>query len=83
LERSFSYLVRRDGVLRTTFRGVDGEPMQCLAPAREVTLPITDLHHLEPAKTATWIGQVIEEEAWTPFELAEAPLLRTELAAHG
>ena len=79
LAHSFSFLVRRHEVLRTTFRAVDGEPMQFVAPAQPVTLPITDLRALEPAERESRARKVIDEEAWTPFDLAKGPLMRTRL----
>jgi amino acid adenylation domain-containing protein len=79
LARSFSFLVRRHEVLRTTFRAIDGIPMQFIALARPVTLPITDLRELEPAERASRAREVIDGEAWRPFDLAQGPLIRTEL----
>src|SRR5258705_13617520 len=52
LEQSFSEIVRRHETLRTTFQAVNGEPMQFIAPAREVTFPVTDLRSLSPAERA-------------------------------
>jgi amino acid adenylation domain-containing protein len=79
LERSFSEVVRRHEVLRTTFRLVEGYPMQCIAPARDVTLPITDLCGLEPAERREQEHRLIVEEAWRPFNLACGPLIRASL----
>src|ERR1700751_120995 len=39
LEQSFSEIMRRHETLRTTFRNVEGQPMQFIAPTREVMLP--------------------------------------------
>jgi amino acid adenylation domain-containing protein len=79
LECSFSELVRRHEVLRTTFRAVDGQPMQVIARSREVTLPITDLRGLEPAERAQEEHRFITQEAWAPFDLARGPLMRVRL----
>lgn len=79
LERSFSLLVRRHEVLRTTFRAIDGEPMQFIAPAQDVTLSIVDLRDLEPAERASQARDIVEDEAWTPFDLTDGPLFRTKL----
>ena len=83
LERSFSEVVRRHEVLRTTFRIVKGYPMQCIAPARDVTLPITDLRGLEPADRREQERRLITEEAWRPFNLARGPLIRAKLLQTG
>ena len=79
LARSFSLLVRRHEVLRTTFRAVDGNPMQFIAPALEVTLPVADLRGLDSKERASRARKLIEEEASTPFDLAQGPLIRTKL----
>ncbi|HZL96140.1 MAG TPA: condensation domain-containing protein, partial [Vicinamibacterales bacterium] len=48
LERSLTELVARHEVLRTTFDDEDGEPVQVIAPAGPVSLPVVDLQHLPP-----------------------------------
>ncbi len=83
LEQSLSEIVRRHEILRTTFRAVDDEPMQVIAPARAVRLPITDLRELEPGARAQEERRLINEEAWTPFDLSCGPLLRTRLFRTG
>src|SRR5712692_9594875 len=40
LERSLNEIVRRHETLRTTFKAVDGQPMQIVAPALYVPLPV-------------------------------------------
>ena len=79
LTRSFSILIQRHEVLRTTFCEVGGEPMQSIAPARDVTLRMTDLRELAPAERVARVGELIRDKAWTPFDLAQGPLMRTEL----
>jgi amino acid adenylation domain-containing protein len=79
LERSFSLLVRRHEVLRTTFGAIDGEPMQFIAPAQDVNLSVVDLRDLEPAERASQARDIVEDEAWTPFDLTNGPLFRTKL----
>ena len=79
LARSFSEIVRRHEVLRTKFRTVEGQPMQFVLPEWQITLPVTDLRKLEPAGRASRTRQIIETEAWTPFDLSKGPLLRVKL----
>jgi amino acid adenylation domain-containing protein len=83
LQRSFSEVVRRHEVLRTSFRLVEGYPMQCVAPARDVTLPFTDLRGLEPAERREQERRLITEEAWRPFDLGCGPLIRAKLLRTG
>jgi hypothetical protein len=63
LEQSFSEIVRRHETLRTTFGNVDGQPMQFIAPTREVLLPVTDLRGLESVERAQQEHRLITEEA--------------------
>lgn len=79
LARSFSEIVRRHKVLRTKFRTVEGQPMQFILPEWQITLPVTDLRKLEPAERVSRARQIIETEAWTPFDLAKGPLLSVKL----
>ncbi|MCP4654551.1 MAG: non-ribosomal peptide synthetase, partial [bacterium] len=46
IEASFQEIVRRHEVLRTTFRVVDGEPLQVISPRRRLPLPVVDLEGL-------------------------------------
>lgn len=80
LERSIDAIVRRHEILRTTFRAVDGEPMQVIAPPQPVRLPVVDLRMLatreeREREAARWL----REEARTPFDLEAGPLLRATL----
>jgi amino acid adenylation domain-containing protein len=79
LTRSFSVLVRRHEVLRTTFCEVGEELMQVIAPGRDLTLRITDLCDLAPAERVARVGEFIRDKAWTPFDLSQGPLMRAEL----
>ena len=53
--------------------------MQSIAPARDVTLRMTDLRELAPVERVARVGELIRDKAWTPFDLAQGPLMRTEL----
>src|SRR5262245_59450990 len=46
LERTLNEIVRRHEALRTTFRAVGGVPVQIVAPALHLPLPVIDLRHL-------------------------------------
>src|SRR5438093_12957645 len=46
LEESINGLIRRHEALRTTFMAADGEPMQVIAPALKLALPLVDLQAL-------------------------------------
>ncbi|HET9228701.1 MAG TPA: amino acid adenylation domain-containing protein, partial [Thermoanaerobaculia bacterium] len=70
LERSLSEVVRRHEVLRTVFQLVDGEPVQVVQPAAEISLPMIDVESREEAESR------LREEACRPFDLQRGPLVR-------
>ncbi|WP_404791155.1 condensation domain-containing protein [Altericista sp. CCNU0014] len=79
LAQSFSEIVRRHEVLRTTFRTVRGEPIPAIAPAAPIHLPITDLQTLAEEASRRAVQDLTAQEARRPFDLAQGPLLRLQL----
>ncbi|MEM9212759.1 MAG: amino acid adenylation domain-containing protein [Cyanobacteria bacterium P01_F01_bin.150] len=73
LTASFNDLLRRHESLRTGVQLVDGQPSQVIAPA-DLTLdiPVIDVTEADIRDRAV-------TEAQTPFDIAEAPLLRVTL----
>ncbi|HEU0297990.1 MAG TPA: amino acid adenylation domain-containing protein, partial [Longimicrobium sp.] len=79
LRAALGGLVRRHETLRTTFALVDGAPVQVIAPAAEVPLPVTALGEL-PADVREYAARrLAEEEADRPFDLEAGPLFRPRL----
>ncbi len=76
LAASLREIVRRHAVLRTTFALHDGQPVQVIAAAGRVPLPLVDLGALplERREPAAW-GLALADAA-RPFDLARGPLLR-------
>lgn len=79
LRRSLSELLRRHTALRTTFTVLNGEPVQTVAPAGPVDLPLISLAHLPPASRAAEAAERCAAAAQRPFNLARDPLLRASL----
>jgi hypothetical protein len=80
LERTFSEIVRRHEVLRTSFRvGKNGRPVQIIETPQPVKLVQFDLSKLPAAEQEAQVRQLVETEARTPFDLSQAPLLRVRL----
>ncbi|MBZ4423351.1 condensation domain-containing protein, partial [Myxococcus sp. RHSTA-1-4] len=84
LRRSFDELVRRHESLRTTFRAVNGEPVQKINPAVFVPLQKVDLSEIdeEPLRQTEAV-RLATEESRKPFDLTRGPLLRTLLLKLG
>lgn len=79
LKESINELVKRHEALRTTFKAVDEDPLQFIAPALRLNLPVYDLRHLPPAERETEADRLACGEALRPFDLADGPLLRVML----
>jgi amino acid adenylation domain-containing protein len=75
LHAAVNALVTRHEALRTRLvSGPDGSPHQVIAPALTVDLPVVEVASPEELR------RLAEEEANTPFSLADGPLLRARLA---
>ncbi|HEY0735573.1 MAG TPA: amino acid adenylation domain-containing protein, partial [Herpetosiphonaceae bacterium] len=79
LQRSLHALIERHEVLRTTFVGDHGTPLQVIHPPAPVTLPRTDLRDLPSAERAERARTLAEQIIQAPFDLATGPLLRLHL----
>jgi amino acid adenylation domain-containing protein/non-ribosomal peptide synthase protein (TIGR01720 family) len=79
LERSLNEVVRRHEALRTTFAGVDGEPVQVISSSLALALPVIELESAGAVEREAELEFLIQEEAQKPFNLMEGPLLRTTL----
>ena len=83
LERSVNALVRRHEVLRTTVSLSDGQPVQVVAPASAMSVPVVALDHLETSEREAAVLRLATAEAQRPFELAYGPMLRVTLLKLG
>jgi amino acid adenylation domain-containing protein len=79
LELSLNEIVRRHEVLRTTFRAVNGEPLQLVSPTFWINLRLVDLRSKPASRRNEALLLLASEEAQRPFDLARGPLLRTTL----
>ncbi len=79
LAAALSEVVRRHEALRTTFRSVDGLPVQVIAPPSPQPLPLVDLTALPAARREEETRRLAALEAQRPFDLARGPLVRSGL----
>lgn len=79
LERGFNQIVWRHESLRTTFRTVDGQPYQDIAPALQASLPLDDLSAIPHTAQDSEVQRLAREEAHRPFDLVNGPLVRCRL----
>src|SRR6476469_404225 len=79
LERALAELITRHEALRTTFRSVDGQPVQVIARAAQFKLPHLDLRGLAPQLREQEARRLAGQDAGQAFDLAVGPLLRVRL----
>ncbi len=79
LEAALQALVQRHESLRTSFTSVAGTPVQVIAPAAPLSIPLTDLRHVAEDEREAEARRLAIAEARTPFNLATGPLLRAAL----
>ncbi|HVT17180.1 MAG TPA: condensation domain-containing protein [Thermoanaerobaculia bacterium] len=79
LARACLEVARRHEVLRTTFGSRGGRPVQVLAPAPRLTLPLVDLSRLDRERREAAARRLAAAESLVPFDLQAGPLLRLTL----
>jgi len=77
--RALKELVRRHESLRTTFSHCDGELLQTVWPTVDVVLSELNLSSLPDEEQEREWMRVVHEEGRRPFDLTQAPLLRTTM----
>src|SRR4029079_4840494 len=79
LEASFSEIVRRHEVLRTSFVMVDGEAVQQIAEPLSVEMPVIDLRQMREEEREAEAMEISRREAREGFDLEAGPLIRVKL----
>ncbi len=79
-EKALNEIIGRHEILRTTFKTVDGQPVQVIAPDLRLILHSIDLRGLpEGPERESEMMRLATEEARRPFDLSQGPLLRVAL----
>jgi acyl-CoA synthetase (AMP-forming)/AMP-acid ligase II/thioesterase domain-containing protein len=79
LERSFTEILRRQEVLRTTFLDLDGEPMQVVWPEIDFALERVDLAVLDAGQQDHALRERMMQQRQRPFDLARGPIFTAML----
>jgi len=80
LERSFTEVVRRHEIWRTTYETVNGATVQVVRPAPEcIRLPLVDLRGMPKEQQLAEAERIMSPVARKPFDMQEGPLLRAFL----
>ncbi|MEZ5064926.1 MAG: amino acid adenylation domain-containing protein [bacterium] len=80
MKRAINRSIARHEVLRTRFEVVDGVPVQVVAPALEIDLPVIDHTHLPVEQREQAAQDTAVRIATERFELEKLPLIRTVLS---
>ena len=80
LTSALAEIIRRHEILRTTYRVVNGEPLQVIDEPFEPQLGFHDLRGLDAAQKDEECLRLSREDGSEPFDLARAPLLRMRVA---
>lgn len=83
LERSLNEIIERHESLRTTFKMIEGQPVQIICPSLTIKLPTVNLSDLPLSEQKNQIQRVALEQTQSPFDLAQGPLLRWMLLQIG
>lgn len=80
LQRSFTEIVRRHEIWRTTFGATDGRPFQVIHPAPpSVPMPVLDLRSTPELKREQMALCFVSQDATASFDLESGPLFRLRL----
>ncbi len=79
LQRSLAEIIRRHEAWRTTFKAVEGQPVQIVQSAYEPTIEAVDLRQLAPEQREQEMLRLAREQARLPFDMERGPLLRAML----
>jgi acyl transferase domain-containing protein/NRPS condensation-like uncharacterized protein len=79
LEQSFSEVIRRHEILRTTFGQVDGRPIQVIGAAESLHLRLQDFSDFPESTREPEALRAVAEEPQKPFDLTNGPLIRISL----
>ncbi len=85
MQRALRDLVRRHEALRTTFRSVEGEPVQVIAQVVDMEVPFADARDRVRKPEDAW-GEALRiamADAKEPFDLTLGPLMRAKLFRTG
>ena len=79
LNKSFTEIVRRHEVLRTTFTTRNENTIQVVNPDPDISVELKDLRQLQQNEQATMVAQLAKQEADTEFDLTGDFMIRVTL----
>jgi aspartate racemase len=83
LRRSLAEMIRRHEAWRTSFKVIDGQPVQIVNAPYELNLELIDLRNLPAEQREAEALRLGRERARIPFDMERGPLLRALLVQLG
>ncbi len=83
LEKTFSEIVRRHEVLRTSFRVSEGRPVQVISEPEPFKIEVEDISQKDEEEGDREAERIAVEESQKPFDLAAGPMIRVRLIRRG
>ena len=83
LKQALDFIVTRHESLRTSFTMVDGVPMQAIADACSLDMPLIDLSDVGESDRKAKAQHILNTEGRRPFDLSRGPLIRSLLLRLG
>ncbi len=79
LKKALQTVIKRHDILRTTFRAVEGQPVQAVSAEPLSELVFLDISDLSTADLEDTVIRLVDEEAQKPFDIQTGPLFRATL----
>ncbi|BCU12466.1 non-ribosomal peptide synthetase [Microcystis aeruginosa] len=79
LTQSLEGIIQRHEALRTNFITINGQPTQVVQTVTNWTVSVIDLQHLSPEEQEIAATDLVKEESFKPFDLANEALVRATL----
>src|ERR1041384_1032021 len=83
LQRTVDEIVRRHEVFRTAFVADEGLPKPIVSPTAAVRINLVDLNGIAESEREGAADRLVHAEVTRPFNLSQAPLIRTTLIKIG
>jgi non-ribosomal peptide synthetase component F/thioesterase domain-containing protein/acyl carrier protein len=83
LQRTVDEIVRRHEVFRTAFVADEGLPKAIVSPKAAVRIDLVDLNGIAESEREGAADRIVHAEVTRPFNLSQAPLIRTTLIKIG
>ena len=72
-------IIRRHEILRTTFKTIDGKPVQAIAAEFKLAVPLIDVQEFPAETRESAVRELLLEQAKRSFNLSQGPLIRVLL----